>query len=103
MGAGTEGCLSKCAVPDDAHAQRTVPQYTIDQPFVGLPSNPYLPNPFMNADGSPAYPTGSQINPVFKTPRVHEWNVAMERQFSDTLVASATYAGVAGHFLDCCG
>ena len=81
----------------------TVPQFTIDQPFVGLPSNPYLPNPFLNADGTPAYPTGSQINPVFKTPRVHEWNIAVERQFSDSLVASVTYVGTAGRLLDCCG
>lgn len=43
------------------------------------------------------------MNRFFRTPYVHEWNVSVERQFSDRLAASVTYAGAAGRSLECCG
>ena len=73
----------------------TTVEVTIDNPFQGLPSDPNRPNPF------PA--GGYQINRYYSTPYVYQWNLALERQISDTFVVSGTYVGAAGHDLECCG
>ena len=49
------------------------------------------------------FPTGSHINPHYPIPFVHQWNLALEQQFTDRLVVSATYVGSAGRSLECCG
>lgn len=73
----------------------TTVDVTMDNPFSGLPSSPNRPSP---------YPAGGyQINRYFSTPYVYQWNFAIEKQFSDNLVTSATYVGSAGHDLECCG
>ena len=73
----------------------TVPTVFIDRPFRGLPDRVDRPNPFPSA--------GYHLNRFFKTPYVHEWNVSVERQFSDRLAASVTYVGAKGRTLECCG
>ncbi len=81
----------------------TTVQVTIAKAFAGLQTTVYLPNPFLTATGANAYPTGSQIDPNYATPRAHEYNLAFEDQITDKLVASVTYVGALGHQLDCCG
>jgi hypothetical protein len=72
-----------------------IPKVFIDRPFAGLPSTVFRPDPFPSA--------GYHVNRLFKTPYVHEWNFAVERQFTDHLAASATYVGTVGRKLECCG
>jgi hypothetical protein len=72
-----------------------IPSVNIDRPFVGLASTVNTPNPFPAA--------GYHINRFFKTPFVHQFNVALEHQFNDKLSASATYVGAIGRKLECCG
>ncbi len=79
-----------------------VPDRTLVNPFVGMATSPFRPNPFFD-NGNPVYPTGSHINPHYPIPFVHQWNLALEQQFSDHLVVSATYVGSAGRKLECCG
>ncbi len=79
-----------------------VPNRTLQSPFVGMATSPTRPNPFVD-NGVNVFPTGSHINPHYPIPFVHQWNVALEQQFSDRLVASATYVGSAGRKLECCG
>lgn len=75
---------------------------TLVSPFVGMATSPFRPNPFYD-NGVPVYPTGSHINPHYPVPYVHQWNLALEQQFTDRLVISATYVGSAGRMLECCG
>ncbi len=79
-----------------------IPNRTILSPFVGLATSVTRPDPLFS-NGAPTYPSGSHINPQYPIPFVHQWNVALEHQLSDTLVASATYVGSAGRKLECCG
>ncbi len=79
-----------------------IPNRTLVSPFVGMATSPNRPNPFFD-NGLPVYPTGSHINPHYPVPYVHQWNFALEQQFSDRLVVSATYVGSAGRILECCG
>ncbi|MDO8943463.1 MAG: hypothetical protein Q7U75_09785, partial [Desulfobacterales bacterium] len=75
---------------------------TLISPFVGMATSPFRPDPFFD-NGNRVYPTGSHINPHYPIPYVHQWNLALEQQFSDHLVVSATYVGSAGRELECCG
>lgn len=79
-----------------------IPNRTLQSPFVGLATSVNRPDP-LSSGGAPTYPSGSHINPRYPIPYVHQWNVALEQQLSDTLVASATYVGSAGRKLECCG
>ena len=79
-----------------------IPNRTLVSPFVGMATSPNRPNPFFD-NGAPVYPTGSHINPHYPIPFVHQWNLAVEQQFTDKLVLSATYVGSAGRQLECCG
>ena len=79
-----------------------IPNRTLVGPFVGLATSPNRPNPFFD-NGAPVYPTGSHINPHYPIPYVHQWNLALEHQFSDRLVVSGTYVGSSGQELECCG
>lgn len=79
-----------------------IPNRTLESPFVGMATSPFRPNPFYD-NGALVYPTGSHINPRFPVPYVHQWNIALEQQFTDRLVVSATYVGSAGRMLECCG
>ncbi|MEO7652415.1 MAG: TonB-dependent receptor, partial [Bryobacteraceae bacterium] len=72
-----------------------VPRVFIDRPFVGLPSTVDRPDPFPSA--------GYHVNRLFKTPYVHEWNFAVERQVTDKLSFTGTYVGASGRKLECCG
>ncbi|MFN7935714.1 MAG: carboxypeptidase regulatory-like domain-containing protein [Bryobacteraceae bacterium] len=75
---------------------------TLQSPFVGMATTLARPNPLFD-NGAPVYPTGSHINPHYPIPYVHQWNFALEQQFTDTLVVSGTYVGSAGRILECCG
>jgi hypothetical protein len=79
-----------------------IPTVTLLNPFLGMATSPFRPNPFYD-NGALVYPTGSHINPHFPVPFVHQWNIALEQQFTDRLVVSATYVGSAGRKLECCG
>lgn len=76
---------------------------TLEKPFVGLPSDAFRPDPFKDASGNVTLVSGPHNQPHFPVPYVHQWNFALEQQFSDTLVVSATYVGSAGRMLECCG
>ncbi len=80
-----------------------IPNRTIERPFVGLPSDPFRPDPFRDAAGNTILPGGPHNTAHFPIPYVHQWNLALEQQFSDALVVSATYVGSAGRQLECCG
>ncbi len=80
---------------DTGTINATVPTVVIDKPFLGLPSRVDRPDPFPSA--------GYHVNRLFKTPYVHEWNLAVERQFTDNFVASVGYVGTVGRKLECCG
>ncbi len=72
-----------------------IPVVNIEKPFSGLPNSVYAPSPFPAA--------GYHINRLFKTPFVHQFSFALEHQFTDRMVASATYVGSVGRKLECCG
>ena len=77
-------------------------RWRLERSTTSLSTSPSRPNPFYDG-GNPVYPTGSHINPHYPIPYVHQWNFALEQQFTDQLVVSATYVGSTGRQLECCG
>ena len=66
---------------------------TLDDPWGAIGrANPY---PATLGTGLPKVPGGNfiEVPPDLKGTRVHTWNVAVQRQLSDTLAVSATYLG----------
>ena len=84
---------------------RSAPPFGLEQRLTGaLFDNPWTSvgrtNPYPVATGGADYPFNQAIYPLFitvpydiKTTRNHSWNVALQRQISDTMAVSATYLG----------